>query len=188
VEFKCVGTCVHAIYGNRRIEICVKQRLGLREHQISDPQLVSEIDLLIGEWMNILKDEKADFHQSFRVLSEQLLSVESLDFNSIADNFINADRVRQWCVNYHELQQNLLSLSNSTWTEIQQKMLRVNPKYVLRNHLAQEVIAAAEQDDFSLCEAYLKVLTSPFDDHPELARFSKPPANQDKGIALSCSS
>jgi hypothetical protein len=166
----------------------MKQRLGLHEYQISDPQLVSEIDLLIGEWMNILKDEKADFHQSFRILSEQLLSVESRDFNSIADNFINADRVRQWCVNYHELQLNLLLLSNNTWEQIQQKMLGVNPKYVLRNHLAQEVIAAAEQDDFSLCEAYLKVLTSPFDEHPELARFSKPPANQDKGIALSCSS
>jgi len=166
----------------------IKQRLGLYQHQINDPQLVSEIDLLIAEWMAILQDEKADFHQSFRVLSDQLLSIESSYFNGISDNFINADRVRQWCVTYHKIQQRLLPLSNSTWVQIQQKMLSVNPKFVLRNHLTQEVIAAAEQDDFSLCEAYLNVLTSPFDEHPELAHFAKPPASQDKGIALSCSS
>jgi uncharacterized protein YdiU (UPF0061 family) len=67
-------------------------------------------------------------------------------------------------------------------------MLSVNPKYVLRNHLAQEAIEAAEKDDFSVFEALLKVLSSPFEAHLDHAYFSKPPANHDKGISLSCSS
>jgi uncharacterized protein YdiU (UPF0061 family) len=114
--------------------------------------------------------------------------LETLDLNSISDNFVQADRVRQWCVNYHEIQQSLLSLSNSSWTQIQQQMLAVNPKFVLRNHLVQEAIEAAEEDDFSILETLVTVLTSPFEDHPEFARFSKPPANPQKGISLSCSS
>jgi uncharacterized protein YdiU (UPF0061 family) len=166
----------------------MKQRLGLYEHAINDIQLVAEIDSLIAEWMTILKDEKADFHQSFRLLSEHLLSLENLDIQVISDNFVQAERIRQWCVNYHEIQQSLLVLSNDTWSQVQQKMLAVNPKFVLRNHLAQEAIEAAENDDFSICESLIIVLTSPFADHPEFTHFSKPPANRQKGISLSCSS
>jgi uncharacterized protein YdiU (UPF0061 family) len=166
----------------------MKQRLGLYEHAINDTQLVSEMNILIAEWMAILKEEKADFHQSFRLLSEQLLLLESKDMKVISDNFVQADRVRQWCVNYHEIQQSLMVLSDDTWTQVQQKMLAVNPKFVLRNHLAQKAIEAAENDDFSICEALITVLTSPFADHPEFSHFSKPPANQQKGISLSCSS
>jgi uncharacterized protein YdiU (UPF0061 family) len=101
---------------------------------------------------------------------------------------VQTDRVRQWCVNYHEIQQSLLALSNDSWSQVQQKMLAVNPKFVLRNHLAQEAIEAAENDDFSICDALITVLSSPFADHPEFTYFSKPPANQQKGISLSCSS
>jgi uncharacterized protein YdiU (UPF0061 family) len=166
----------------------MKQRLGFYEHAINDTQLVSEVDILIAEWMAILKEEKADFHQSFRLLSERLLSLEKLDLKVISDNFVQAERIRQWCVNYHEIQQSLLALSNDTWAQVQQKMLAVNPKFVLRNHLAQEAIEAAENDDFSICEALITVLTSPFADHPEFSHFSKPPVNRQKGISLSCSS
>jgi hypothetical protein len=186
-EIKAVLTTYETTFVNE-YQLLMKRRLGLYEHAINDTQLVDEIDVLIAEWMSILQDEKADFHQSFRIVSEQLLSLQSLDLNSISDNFIQADRVRQWCVNYHEIQQSLLLLSNSSWTQIQQKMLAVNPKFVLRNHLVQEAIEAAEEDDFSIFEMLVTVLTTPFEDHPEFAHFSKPPTNPQKGISLSCSS
>jgi uncharacterized protein YdiU (UPF0061 family) len=165
-----------------------KRRLGLYEGVLNESELVAKMDMVIAEWMGILKDEKADFHQSYRILSEHLHSLKNDNFSAISDHFINAERVRQWCANYLELQQRLLVISNNTWTSIQSQMLAVNPKFVLRNHLAQEAIDAAQNDDFSLCDALLNVLSSPFEDHPDYARFAKPPEDKEKGIALSCSS
>lgn len=169
-------------------QILMKKRLGLFVSENEDHALLAEIDIVISEWMNILKDEKADFHSSFRLLSEQLLSIETDAFKVISDNFVQAERVQHWCVNYQKALQKLISLFGLTWSDTQAQMLEVNPKFVLRNHLAQEAILAAEDDDFSLCEALVKVLSSPFDEHPDYAYLAKPPANHDKGISLSCSS
>jgi uncharacterized protein YdiU (UPF0061 family) len=166
----------------------MKKRLGLYENTISEPKLAAEIDIVISEWMDILKDERADFQGSFRLLSEHLLYIETNEYDKISDDFVNAERVKTWCEKYQKLQHALFDISGSTWAQAQTNMLAVNPKFILRNHLAQEAIAAAEDDDFSLCESLMTVLTAPFDDHPDFERFSKPPANKEKGIALSCSS
>lgn len=46
-------------------------------------------------------------------------------------------------------------------------MNRVNPKFVLRNYLAQLAIDAAEQDDFSVIHQLQELLRTPYDEHPE---------------------
>ena len=45
-------------------------------------------------------------------------------------------------------------------TERHEKMLAVNPKYVLKNHTLQEAIDKAEADDFSMVEELLTVALS----------------------------
>lgn len=47
------------------------------------------------------------------------------------------------------------------------QMNSVNPKFVLRNYLAQLAIDAAEQGDFSVVRKLQDVLRRPYDDHPE---------------------
>ncbi len=56
-------------------------------------------------------------------------------------------------------------------------MRAINPLYIPRNHLVEEALAAAvSSEDFSLFETMLQVLSQPFDERPEFARYTIPPS------------
>ena len=72
------------------------------------------------------------------------------------------------------------------------KMNQVNPKYVLRNYMAQLAIEAAEKEDYSLINELHELLKHPYDEQPENEKwFAKRPdwARNKVGCSmLSCSS
>jgi uncharacterized protein YdiU (UPF0061 family) len=67
-------------------------------------------------------------------------------------------------------------------------MLAANPKYVLRNYLAQTAIEAAEARDYSELARLHAVLRAPFDEQPEHDAYAAPPPDWAGGISVSCSS
>lgn len=73
-----------------------------------------------------------------------------------------------------------------------QKMNAVNPKYVLRNYMAQLAIEAAEKDDFSLVNELFELLQNPYEEQEEYEKwFAKRPdwaLNKVGCSMLSCSS
>lgn len=73
-----------------------------------------------------------------------------------------------------------------------QAMNAVNPKYVLRNYMAQVAIDAADQGDFTVIDELYRLLKTPYDENPSMEHwFAKRPewAKNRVGCSqLSCSS
>lgn len=69
-----------------------------------------------------------------------------------------------------------------------QRMLSVNPLYVLRNHLAQRAIEAAQKNDATELSNLLERLANPFVAKPGFELYAQPPSGLDQTISVSCSS
>ena len=67
-------------------------------------------------------------------------------------------------------------------------MLQTNPKFVLRNHLGELAIRAAQTKDFSGVATLLHLLSHPFDEHPGFEAHADFPPDWASHIEISCSS
>ena len=68
------------------------------------------------------------------------------------------------------------------------RMRAVNPKYILRNHLAEIAIRQAQQGDFGEIDRLRTVLLRPFDEQPEYESYAVAPPDWAQTLSVSCSS
>jgi uncharacterized protein YdiU (UPF0061 family) len=103
----------------------------------------------------------------------------------LRDLFVNRDSFDSWASRYRER----LRSEGSHDADRKDRMNRVNPKYVLRNYLAQTAIElATEKKDYSEIDRLLELLRHPFDEQPDMERYAAPPPDWAKQISVSCSS
>jgi len=67
-------------------------------------------------------------------------------------------------------------------------MLRVNPAYVLRNHLAQAAIERAQAGDFGEIARLADALRAPYDERPGYEGYAEPAPAGAPAVEVSCSS
>ena len=108
---------------------------------------------------------------------------------SVRDLFADRAAFDAWAVDYRSR----LRREGSADGPRAARMNRVNPKFVLRNHLAEVAIGKARGDggeprDFSEVERLLQVLARPYDDQPGFDDYAKAPPDWAGGLSLSCSS
>lgn len=69
----------------------------------------------------------------------------------------------------------------------QRRMRSVNPAIIPRNHRVEEMIeAAVERQDFAPFDTQLTVLSHPYDDRPEDARYAEAPEGGGRGYRTFC--
>ncbi len=183
------------VYPRFKHEI-VLRKLGLSNlHSI--PTDVSQE--LIGKLESVMALQEVDFTIFWRTLSTAVsnlrerisgtntLSTHSAQFkeiNALFSNTRSQNAWHEWLAQYLKL----ISSSGEDLAEISGMMLLTNPKFVLRNHLGEAAIKSAERGDFSEVQILLKILSTPFDEHPEFQSYANPPPDWASSISISCSS
>ncbi len=169
------------------------QKLGLQNFEpATDLPLIAELEkvlLLVETDMTIFYRKLADLDQVDEQDDDSLLA-------PLLDAYYQPEKLSEghkhqigdWLRTYlHRASQDGLST-----LERRQKMNAVNPKYVLRNYLAQLAIDKAEDGDHSLVNDLLQVLRQPYAEQPENVGFAEKRPEWARNRAgcsmLSCSS
>ncbi|MBO9495605.1 YdiU family protein [Thalassotalea sp. G20_0] len=148
-------------------------KLGLLAEEEEDAELVRDL-------LQLLHDSHCDYTLFFRTLS----SFPSEQPVNQLEALVNHPSLAPWLDNYKKrLKRNPQDDQNR-----QKRMKQVNPKYILRNYLAQQAIEKAEKGDYREIENLMNVLVSPYDEHPDFEHYAGQPPEWGKKLEVSCSS
>ncbi len=146
-------------------------KIGLIEQHPNDSEWIQEL-------LQLLHDSHCDYTLFFRTLCDYPSDSACAALHQQAGN------LTAWLNNYQErLRQNPIDDPTR-----QQRMKQVNPKFILRNYLAQQAITQAEQGNFQEIDNLMTVLTAPFTEHPGFEHYANEPPSWGKKLEVSCSS
>jgi uncharacterized protein YdiU (UPF0061 family) len=152
-------------------------KLGLAGTESEDVELVDELLLLMAEG-------QTDYTRTWRALAE-LDTGPVIRPGRLREGFGDPERFDRWLSDYATRlgQQGLARELHRS------RMRAVNPKYVLRNHLAQTAIdRAVDHRDFSEIERLCRLLRRPFDDQPAMEAYAASAPAWARELTVSCSS
>ena len=153
-----------------------RDKLGLHTSEEADIELIERL-------LQIMHDSRVDYTTLFRGLGNIHKSALVINI-PLRNHFLEREGIDLWLKDY------LARLTREPLDDQARKtiMNTVNPKYILRNHLAQHAIELSQQDDFSEVQKLLNILSKPFDEQPEHEAYSQVPADDLQSISVSCSS
>jgi serine/tyrosine/threonine adenylyltransferase len=171
-----VALQVYSSAYTEKMEALLHAKLGLQTRQAEDKTLFDDM-------FAIMQASHVDFTLFFRRLGNLRIDDQSSD-EPLRDLFIDRAAFDAWAVQYRAR----LVQEGSRDDARRVAMHAVNPKYVLRNYLAQIAIDKAQSKDFSETEKLLRVLEHPFDEQPENEHYAALPPDWASELEVSCSS
>ena len=158
------------------------------------PQLNAVSLPLLQGLLDLLAQNRCDWTIFWRrwaiALNAYAAQAEVKAFDPVRDVFIQREGFDAWLVDFLAYLAPQL-LHTDTQADTQNAIahtLQTNPVYVLRNHLAQEAIAAAQAGDFAPIEKLATALRSPYAEQAGCEHYAAFPPDWAAGIAVSCSS
>lgn len=168
----------------------MRSKLGLHLRLKDDNKLISELE----KTLQLSETDMTIFYRELSNVKKE--SSVGCAFATISNAFYHADEInkkfaKQW-EKWLALYLKRLQKENFSDEERKIAMNNVNPKYVLRNYMAQLAIDAANNDNYSVINELFKMLQNPYDEQLEHEKwFAKRPdwAREKVGCSmLSCSS
>lgn len=154
----------------------MSKRLGLDDNLSGDSNLNLVVSLL-----EALEVSKCDYNCFFW----ELTNINSLeDFSNVLDIVPIRQPLEEWFEKYKDT----CKKQSQDFESMKKLMKKTNPKYVIKNYMLQEAIEKAKEGDFTLVNDLLEIAQSPFDEHKEFERYSKPTPQEHANLQLSCSS
>ena len=164
-------------------ERLMAQKLGLHTKEDNDTNLIKDL-------LQLMHNSHCDYTHFFRSLShfkpEQDSSGQGFSEknNPYLQTLADDCHLNPWLNNYSaRLKRDAIDNHQRSI-----RMQQVNPKFILRNYLAQIAIDKAEEGDYSEIEKLMKVLQSPFSEHRDSEELAKVPPEWGKKLEISCSS
>ena len=154
----------------------MRAKFGLIETKEEDASLIQDL-------LALMHLHHVDYTNFFRALG-MFQAGPTLLNEPLRDFFLDRESFDQWARRYKER----LCEEGSRDDDRLVRMNRVNPKYVLRNYLAQTAIEKAQQKDFSEIDRLLTLLHNPYSDQPGMDVYAASPPNWGKHLSVSCSS
>ena len=167
--------CYHPEFSGK-MDRLLHAKLGLQSSADDDAALFDQM-------FAILQESHVDFTLFFRRLGDLHIDDAGAD-EPLRDLFLNRPAFDAWATQYRDR----LKQENRPDTARKLAMDAVNPKYVLRNYLAQVAIEKAQNKDFSEIARLLKVLEKPFDEQAENEHYAALPPDWASTLEVSCSS
>jgi len=167
----------------------MRSKLGLFEENKETVELIKDLEI------NLHLTE-TDMSIFFRNLSQFKSKNASKGLEIIAEAFYAPKELtevirKKWNA-WFEAYSKRLQLESISYEERKKRMNQVNPKYVLRNYMAQIAIDAADKGDYTIIEELFTLLKKPYDEQVKHEKwFVKRPdwARHKVGCSmLSCSS
>lgn len=160
----------------REIDRLLRQKFGLQ--QLDEATWAS----LLDDFYCLLQKQQIDYPRIFRALA-------SAADDTVLDCCPDPDTFAPWLTRYRQAFQTACKAQGTTEREQRSFMNTVNPKYVLRNWIAEEVITQVrDTGKTDYLETVMAILAAPFDEHPEHERYAQSPPDWAKELCVSCSS
>lgn len=128
-------------------------------------------------FLRILQTEQLDYTQSF-------IRLQNKEYKTLRDDCLDIRQFDEFLSQYQSIRE------HQDIDELDANMQKADPIYILRNHMAQRAIEAAERDDFSEVDRLFKLLNHPYTRQPELEQPQDlgPLPSDVPDVAVSCSS
>ncbi|GAC1600569.1 MAG: YdiU family protein [Ramlibacter sp.] len=156
----------------RELEALMLAKLGLSGSRDGDRELIEGV-------LQLLARDRVDYTIFWRRLSHH---VGGQPADTVRDLFLDRAAFDGWLDSYSA------RLADVDAASAAASMLGTNPKYILRNYLGELAIRQAKLGDVSMVSTLLRLVQSPFAEHPEHEDLAGFPPDWASHIEISCSS
>lgn len=148
----------------------MRSKLGLLTMDANDSSLINQLE----ETISLTETDMTIFFRSLSSVQKQMNASEAMAL--IRDAFYQTEILdnsysKQW-ETWFTIYLDRLKIEDRSDAERMEAMNKVNPKYVLRNYMAQLAIDAADKGNYSIIDELYQLLKQPYTEQPEYEKWN----------------